>query len=145
MRVYLDNCCYNRPYDDQSQLRISLESQAKVEVQTAIRQGKIELATSYMGYYENDENPYEMRRLNIRDFQDDFGTIHVSENMDDKVDEMAREIEKAGIKHKDACHVACAILSDSDYFLTTDDRLLKYKSNRIKLINPVDFINLLEA
>lgn len=30
MRVYLDNCCYNRPYDDQTQLRISLESQAKL-------------------------------------------------------------------------------------------------------------------
>lgn len=21
MRIYLDNCCYNRPYDDQSQLK----------------------------------------------------------------------------------------------------------------------------
>lgn len=30
MRIYLDNCSYNRPYDDQSQLRISLESQAKL-------------------------------------------------------------------------------------------------------------------
>lgn len=26
MRVYLDNCCYNRPYDDQSQMRIHLET-----------------------------------------------------------------------------------------------------------------------
>lgn len=24
MRIYLDNCCYNRPYDDQKQIRISL-------------------------------------------------------------------------------------------------------------------------
>ena len=30
LKVYLDNCCYNRPYDDQSQLRISLETQAKL-------------------------------------------------------------------------------------------------------------------
>ena len=28
LRIYLDNCCFNRPYDDQSQLRISLETQA---------------------------------------------------------------------------------------------------------------------
>lgn len=27
MRVYLDNCCYNRPYDDQSQMRIHLETE----------------------------------------------------------------------------------------------------------------------
>ena len=30
MRLYFDNCCYNRPFDDQSQIRIALESQAKI-------------------------------------------------------------------------------------------------------------------
>ena len=33
MRIYLDNCCYNRPYDDQSQIRVSLETQAKLYTQ----------------------------------------------------------------------------------------------------------------
>ena len=33
MRIYLDNCCYNRPYDDQSQMRVFLESQAKLHIQ----------------------------------------------------------------------------------------------------------------
>ena len=33
MRVYLDNCSYNRPYDDQSQMRIHLETQAKLYIQ----------------------------------------------------------------------------------------------------------------
>ena len=70
MRVYLDNCCYNRPYDDQTQLRISLESQAKLNIQTRIKNGEIELATSYMTSFENSENPYEMRRSNILDFQE---------------------------------------------------------------------------
>ncbi len=41
MRVYLDNCCYNRPYDDQSQLRISLETQAKIQIQGMIRNGEL--------------------------------------------------------------------------------------------------------
>ncbi len=31
MKVYLDNCCFNRPFDDQSQLKIRLESEAKRE------------------------------------------------------------------------------------------------------------------
>lgn len=30
--IYLDNCCFNRPYDDQTQLRVSLETQAKMYV-----------------------------------------------------------------------------------------------------------------
>ncbi len=38
MRIYLDNCCFNRPYDDQSQLRISLETQAKLYVQNLIKE-----------------------------------------------------------------------------------------------------------
>lgn len=37
MRIYLDNRCYNRPYDDQSQLRISLEAQAKLHIQEMIK------------------------------------------------------------------------------------------------------------
>ena len=27
MRVYLDNCCYNRPFDDQTQLKVRLETE----------------------------------------------------------------------------------------------------------------------
>lgn len=45
MRVYLDNCSYNRPYDDQSQMRIHLETQAKLHIQDMIRQEQIELVT----------------------------------------------------------------------------------------------------
>lgn len=43
MRIYLDNCCYNRPFDDQSQIRIALESQAKLYIQRLIVEKKIEL------------------------------------------------------------------------------------------------------
>ena len=46
MRIYLDNCSYNRPYDDQSQMRIHLETQAKLHIQDMIRQKQIELVTS---------------------------------------------------------------------------------------------------
>ena len=145
MRIYLDNCCYNRPYDDQSQLRISLESQAKLEIQTKIKNGEIELATSYMTFYENSENPYEMRRTNILDFQEQNATVHLSSDSDDAISRKAAEIETTGIKHKDACHVACAIYTGCDYFLTTDDRLLKYKTDEISIMSPIEFINEMEG
>ena len=51
---------------------------------------------------------------------------------------------KTGVKSKDAIHVASAIVSESDYFLTTDLRLLKYRTDKIELLNPVDFIQRLE-
>ena len=40
--------------------------------------------------------------------------------------------------------MACAILAESDYFLTTDKRLLKYKTNKIKILDPIDFLKELE-
>ena len=30
MKIYMDNCCYNRPYDDQTHIRIYLETEAKL-------------------------------------------------------------------------------------------------------------------
>lgn len=42
MRVYLDNCCYNRPFDDQGQMRVRLETEAKLRIQSLMRTGEIE-------------------------------------------------------------------------------------------------------
>ena len=30
LKLYLDNCCFNRPFDDQSQLLVRLETEAKL-------------------------------------------------------------------------------------------------------------------
>ncbi len=53
LKIYLDNCCFNRPYDDQSQVRISLETQAKLYIQNLIKEDKLKLVSSYMLWYEN--------------------------------------------------------------------------------------------
>lgn len=44
MRIYLDNCCFNRPFDNQSQLRVRLETEAKLWIQERVAAGEIELA-----------------------------------------------------------------------------------------------------
>jgi len=36
IRVYLDNCCFNRPYDNQTNLLIYLETEAKLFIQNLI-------------------------------------------------------------------------------------------------------------
>ena len=65
MRVYLDMCCYNRPYDDQSQLSVAMEAQSKLHIQRLIREGKLDLIGSYTLDYEVSRNPFEMRRRSI--------------------------------------------------------------------------------
>ena len=66
MKIYLDNCCFNRPFDDQKQLRIKLETEAKLNIQERILQKEIELAWSYILGFENESNPFEQRSLAIR-------------------------------------------------------------------------------
>lgn len=63
----------------------------------------------------------------------------------DIIKSKAEEIMKTGIKMKDAYHVACAVYSSCDCFLTTDDRLLKYHTDKIQMLNPIDFIRRLEG
>ena len=52
---------------------------------------------------------------------------------------------ETGIKEKDAFHVACVVMTECDYLINTDDRLLKYQSETIKLVTPGEFIRRLEA
>ena len=145
LRVYLDNCCYNRPYDDQSQIRISLEAQAKIFIQDAIKAGRIELAASYVLLHENNRNPHENRKQAIYKFIKQNTDIFVDIDQANIVEIKAEEITRTGVKSVDALHVACAIRAKCDYFLTTDDRLLKYRSNEIKMTNPIEFIKTLEG
>ena len=144
MRIYLDNCCYNRPYDDQTQLRISLETQAKLQIQTMIRKNRFELVTSYVLLYENSRNPYETRRNTILSFIKENNSNYVGIEKGEEIKSLADEIIATGVKTADAHHVACAIIGGAEYFLTTDSRLLKYRTNRITLMDPTSFIRQLE-
>ena len=140
MRVYLDMCCYNRPYDDQSQIKVSLETQAKLHIQDLIQQGRLKLIASYMLRYECSQNPYEMRRKAIMQLIDIHTMGYVGLERKDIIESMAAEIMKTGVKFKDACHVASAIYSECEYFISTDMRLLKYKTDKIKMATPIEFV-----
>ena len=145
MRVYLDNCCYGRPYDDQANKRIISETQSILNIRKRIRNGDIELATSYILHYENNRKKNIDVRDKIAEFMSKNRSIHIGIDNVEKLTEMTAKIMKTGIKNNDAYHLASAILANCDYFLTTDDRLLKYQTNEIKLLNPVDFNKFLEA
>ena len=145
MKVYLDNCCYNRPYDNQSLLRISLETQAKLQIQRMIQEKQLELASSFVLEYENSRNPHLARKKAISFFLQENVTSYINGDRIEEVREKAKEIQETGVKTADALHTACSILSGCDYMITTDDRLLKYQTDEIKIVNPMEFIRLLEV
>ena len=144
MRIYMDNCCFNRPFDDQSNIRIRLETEAKIYIQEKIINKEIELAWSYIIDYENRFNPFEERRNTI-----DKWKSHAIIDMVETGDIMnhAGLIHNFDVKSKDALHVACAIEAGCDYFLSTDDSLLKKLSglDKIKVLNPLSFLTVLEV
>jgi predicted nucleic acid-binding protein len=139
MRIYLDNCCYNRPFDDQKQLRIRLETEAKLNIQERILQKAIELAWSYIVDFENEANPFEQRRLAIHVWKN-----HASVDTDEtkEIVEKAEKFHQMGIKSKDSLHLACAISMQCEYFLTIDDELIKRAEDikEIKVTDPISFI-----
>lgn len=105
-----------------------------------IRNKDIELASSYVLMYENSRNPHVSRQVAIHDFVKENVGTYIDYDREAEVKEMADEIIATGVKTMDAHHVACAILSGSDYYLTTDDRLLKYSTDKLHLMDPTEFI-----
>ncbi len=145
VRVYLDNCSYNRPYDDQSQMRVHLETQAKLHIQDMIREKRIELVTSYILDFENSNNRSMQKRMAIKRFMEEYAALYVSNRNENEIAELADSIMETGIKEKDAYHVACAMMAQCNYFVTTDDRLLKYRSDKIAMVTPEEFIRRMEV
>ena len=145
MRVYLDNCCYGRPFDSPSNVRIVNEANAKMAIQRSISEGRIELAISYMLYSENKRGPNQMAIDYNLDFMKRLHKVYVGLDQLESIQPLVKEIMASGIKSADATHIACAIRAECDYFITTDDRLLKFSDPRIKIISPTDMMYLMEV
>jgi predicted nucleic acid-binding protein len=137
--IYLDICCFNRPFDDQSQLLVRLQTEAKLDIQQSIREGKLALAWSAVLDLENSANT-NTERSKIIDGWKSFAVIDI--DLTPQIEAMAEEIADSGVKPMDALHVANAIAAGAAYLLTTDKQLLKKMTAdpRIHVIDPIDFI-----
>ncbi len=91
MRLYLDNCMFNRPYDDQSSISVRLEAEAKLNIQESIRSGEYELVWSYILDYENAKNPYWERQEQIGQWRK-YAKYDVSE--DDALLQQAEQLHQ---------------------------------------------------
>ncbi len=139
MKIYLDNCCFNRPFDDQSFLTIRLETEAKLDIQEKIKSGYISLGWSYILDLENSANPFMEKRIEIQKWK------AIADSFVNQTDEILLEMDNLtaiGLKPLDALHVACAVSLKCDSFLTVDKGILKKKSeySELKITNPISFI-----
>ena len=138
-KLYLDNCCFNRPFDDQSQLLVRLETEAKLFIQNGIKIGTFELVWSYILDIENNANPQFQRKENIASWKY-ISIVNVEES--ESVISCAEKYKQQGLKPKDALHVACAVDAVSDFFITTDRGVIKKRFSEIFVCNPIEFLAL---
>lgn len=132
MNVYLDNCCMNRLFDDQSDYRIRFESEAVKLILSLCEQRR----WHNIAQFEIDQIPDKDRRKKLQLLcgqSDDVISI------DKSISIRAKEFEKKGIQAFDALHLACAE-DGADVFLTVDDNLLEQASGiedlKVSVNNP---------
>ncbi len=142
MRIYLDACCLNRPFDDQAQDRIRLESEAVLLVLTHVHSGEWQWIGSEVLNYEIEQTPDPERRSRVKllaSFAKDFVRVGKPEL------DRALQLESLGFSSYDAMHIACAESGGGEVFLTTDYQLLRLATRwsgqiRLRVANPLTWL-----
>jgi predicted nucleic acid-binding protein len=120
MVLYLDICCLKRPFDDQAQPRIRIETEAVLGL-LAEDASRVTFVRSVAHDLENDQNPLAWRAERV-------GAWLAERPLVDHQAEALRirtaQLMAGGLRGFDALHLACAEAADVDAFVTCDDRLL---------------------
>ena len=142
MKIYLDVCCLNRPFDDQTQDRIHLEAEAILSILNHSQ-------TTGWSVIGSDAIDYEISKMSDNDKRlmvQILSTRHDAHvKVDVGVERRAVELKRAGLKSLDALHVACAEKGKADILLTTDDNLLSkalknQRTLKVKVENPLRWV-----
>ena len=115
MRVYLDVSCLNRPFDDQSQARVRLETEAVRQILKQCNRGAWEHVSSEIAVIEISEMPDSDRRAGVQMYLPEERAIL---KLTQPVAERAVLLEQLGIKRADALHVAAAEILEADVLLS---------------------------
>jgi predicted nucleic acid-binding protein len=148
LKIYLDVCCLNRPFDDWSQERVRLEGDAVLSIMERVRTGLWRLISSEAITVELERMRNLEKKARILEL---LALATQRQSIDTEVDLRAQQLEGFGFGLFDAFHLACAEAAQADAFLSTDDRLLKtalrHQENlQVEVGNPIVwFINQLQA
>jgi predicted nucleic acid-binding protein len=138
-KIYLDNCCYGRPFDDLSQAKINNEAQAVKKVIELSKQGKIMIVSSEFVKYEIYQIPLKEKRDKILNSYH-FIEYHV---LTEQIGKIAKYYQSFGLKTFDSLHLAAAEINNVDFLLTTDVDFIKFStrfSHKTGVKNPYHFI-----
>ena len=137
MKIYLDTCCFNRPFDDFNNDVVEMEAEAVLNIIGRCERGEFELWASDVLFDEINAMPdLERQEKVLLLCRSAIGIIPLSH----EIRVRANELGRAGIKTFDALHLASAETKGVDVFLSTDRRLLnsaRRANIKIKVDNPL--------
>lgn len=140
MKVYMDVCCFNRPFDDQTQDRIRLEAEAIMTILFNCQNGIWQLISSDIV----DSELNKMQNSPKKQMTKILADIAESKiKFNEKVEYKAAKYQQLGIDLFDSLHIACAEEGSVDIMLSTDDILVRKAKNiseiKIRIENPVNW------
>ena len=141
MKIYMDNCCFNRILDDRSYPNVYLECNSVMIILEMIEKGFVELCGSKMLRMEIDDTPNSFKREKLELMYSLCASeIEVTED----IVERALDIQNnSNIRSKDSIHLACAEAGEVDFFLTVDK---KFRNNanrlqaKVQVISPTEWL-----
>lgn len=140
MIIYLDNCCYNRPFDDQTQERIHLESEAILTILQRRQAGIFKIVGSNILELEMERMHDATKKQKVKELYK-VADLHI--NYTENIKKRSKEIMKLSkIRTFDSLHIAAAEEAKADVMLTTDDKLEKMAERlelKVRVMNPLKF------
>lgn len=140
MIIYLDNCCYNRPFDDQTQERIHLESEAILTILQRRQAGVFKIVGSNILELEMERMHDVTKKQKVKELYK-VADLHI--NYTENIKKRSKEImELSKIRTFDSLHIAAAEEAKADVMLTTDDKLERMAERlklKVRVMNPLKF------
>ena len=141
IKLYLDNCCYNRPFDDLSQERIYLESETILMILRKKEEGQYLIIGSDILEIEMSRMKDEIKKQRVKELYE-MADIHI--DYIEEIKQRSKEImAMSNIRLFDSLHIATAEYAGADILLTTDDKLEKMSEKlklNVKIMNPIRFV-----
>jgi len=137
VKIYLDNSVLNRPYDDQKQPRVWLETICFVLILQMIEKGEAELIRSAFHILENNESRATERREWVEAC---LNLSSQTSRITNEMEQRAVTLAKTGLKPLDAAHLASAETASADFFVTCDDKLIRKYHGSLRALTPPELV-----
>ena len=140
MKIYLDACCWNRPFDSQTQDRVRLEAEAVLSIIARGKAGEYVLVGSEAVEFELFRMPDVDKLKKIRSL---YSVTSETLLYTEKTRKRALSLQQQGIRAMDSVHLALAEEYQQDALLTTDDGFIAAavrSDAAVRIENPISWL-----